>query len=204
MFLIFLGVALALGAGLLATASYSEGVLLAIRTAAQCIGWLFLLATAVGVAHLRRGAFGELGAAMVSFVAGVVVLYMAYFQWGTMPDAPMPPIRNAAAAELLPDLEPGSVYKATLASVQIVAPASAPPPAPAPAPVKAAPVPAVADVCASLNGVESLQCRRCGDETGLAWVLCQERARLEYCEGTQAQEALCPSAIPSNLQSPPG
>jgi len=193
MFLIFLGGSLALGAGLLATASYSEGMLLAIRTAAECIGWLLLLATVVGVANLRRGAFGELGAATVTFAASVLVLYMAYFEWGTVPEAPMPPIRYAAAAEVLPDLEPGSVYKATLTSIQIVTPA----PVPAPAPVRIKQVsavpalPAVADACAS--------------KSGLAWMLCQEQARLEFCAAPQADAALCPSAIPAvTLDSPPG
>jgi hypothetical protein len=202
MFLIFLGGSLALGAGLLATASFSEGMLVAIRTVAEIVGWLFLLATAIGVANLRRGAFGELGAAMVTFTAGLVVLYMAYFPWGTIPGTvPDAPIRHAAA-EVLTEIEPGSVYKATLASIEVVAPA------PAPAPIKkVSPIPAVADACSSLKGLESLQCRRgCAEKSGVAWLLCQESARLEYCAAAQAaDDAVCPSAIPSaNLHSPPG
>lgn len=212
MFLLVLGGSLIFGAGLLAAASYSEGMLLAIRTAAQSIGWLLLLATVVGLSGLRRRAFGQLGAATVTLLGGLAVLYVSYFQWGTVqetmqgtmqaavPDAsipPIPPVRNAAAAaERLPEYEP--VYKATLANLEIIAPA--------PAPIKkVSPVPAAADACAPLTGVESLQCRRrCAEKTGVAWIVCQESARLEYCEGRQ-DEAACPSALPSaNLYSPPG
>jgi hypothetical protein len=218
MFLIFLGGSLVLGAGLLATASYSEGMLLAIRTAAQSIGWLLLLATAVGLSGLRRGAFGQLGAATVALFGGLTVLYVSYFQWETVevtmqasvPPAPMPPIRhaaapelpirNAAAPELLPEHEP--VYKATLARLEILDPAPSPSRSPTKKPVS--PVPAVVDACASLNGIESLQCRRCAEKSGVAWIVCQESARLEYCEGRQ-HEAACPPAIPSaNLYTPPG
>jgi hypothetical protein len=214
MFLIFLGGSLVLGAGLLATASYSEGMLLAIRTAAQSIGWLLLLATAVGLSGLRRGALGQLSAATVALLGGLAVLYVSYFQWGavqetvqatmqaSIPAAPMPPIRNAAALEL-PEYEP--VYKATLARLEIVAPAPASLPSSSPSPLKTkvSPVPAVADACASLKGIESLQCRRCAEKTGVAWIVCQESARLEYCEGRQ--DEACFSAIPSaNLYSPPG
>ncbi|HWM43609.1 MAG TPA: hypothetical protein VNP36_14330 [Burkholderiales bacterium] len=209
MFLLVLGGSLIFGAGLLAAASFSEGMLLAIRTAAQSIGWLLLLATAVGLSGLRRGAFGQLSAAMVALLGGLAVLYVSYFQWetvqGTMqeamqasvPNAPVPPSRNAAAADLLPEYEP--VYKATLASLEIIAPA----PAPSPIKKRVPPVPAVADACASLKGIESLQCRRCAEKTGVAWIVCQESARLEYCEGRH--DEACFSAIPSaNLYSPPG
>lgn len=210
MFLLVLGGSLIFGAGLLAAASFSEGMLLAIRTAAQSIGWLLLLATAVGLSGLRRGAFGQLSAAMVALLGGLAVLYVSYFQWETMqgamqasvPAAPMPPIRNAAA-DLPPEHEP--VYKATLASLETFAPAPAPLPSPSSSPIKKkiSPVPAVADACASLKGIESLQCRRCAEKTGVGWIVCQESARLEYCEGRQ--DEACSSAIPSaNLYSPPG
>jgi hypothetical protein len=212
MFLIFLGGSLVLGAGLLATASYSEGMLLAIRTAAQSIGWLLLLATAVGLGGLRRGAFGQLSAATVALLGGLTVLYVSYLQWETVevtmqasvPAAPMPPIRHAAAPELLPEHEP--VYKATRASLEILAPAPAPARSPSSSPTKkpVSPIPAVVDACAPLKGIESLQCRRCAEKSGVAWIVCQESARLEYCEGRQ-HETVCPSAIPSaHLYSPPG
>ncbi len=219
MFLLVLGGSLIFGAGLLAAASFSEGMLLAIRTAAQSIGWLLLLATAVGLSGLRRGAFGQLSAATVALLGGLTVLYVSYFQWetvqGTMqeamqasaPHAPVPSIRNAAAADPLPEYEP--VYKATLASLETFAPAPAPSPSPSPTKKKVSPVlavavaVAVADACASLKGFESLQCRRCAEKTGVAWIVCQESARLEYCESRQ--DEACFSAIPSaNLYSPPG
>jgi hypothetical protein len=64
----------------------------------------------------------------------------------------------------------------------------------------------VVDPCSSLPGVDALQCRRCAQKSGLAWLMCQESARLEYCEGKAADEALCPSAIPAATteQVPPG
>jgi hypothetical protein len=206
MFLIMLGGSLVLGAGLLAAANLSEGMLVAIRTAALCIGWLFLLATVVGLAGLRRADFGRLGAASVTFLAGLALLYVSYFSWETVPDAPT----RYAAAELLPEREP--VYKAIPASMQIVTPVPAPAPVAEVAPERNRRVatidaaPAAADACASLKGVESLQCRRgCAEKTGVAWIVCRERARLEYCEGAHAEESLCPSAIPSaGLNLPPG
>ena len=223
MFLLVLGGSLIFGAGLLAAASYSEGMLLAIRTAAQGIGWLLLLATAVGLSSLRRAAVAQFGAATVTLLGGVAVLYVSYFQWGTVqetmqgtapgtmqaasvPDAPI----RYASTELLAEHEPAEllaahepVYKATLTNLEIIA--AVPTPAPAPAPMKkVSPVPAIADACAPLTGVESLQCRRCSGKLGVAWIVCRESARLEYCEGRQ-DEAACPSAIPSaNLYSPPG
>ena len=41
----------------------------------------------------------------------------------------------------------------------------------------------------------------CSEKLGISWIVCREQARLEYCEGRQADEATCPSAIP---YSPPG
>ena len=68
-----------------------------------------------------------------------------------------------------------------------------------------APAPVIANACASLSGLESVHCNRCSDKPGLSGIACRERARLEYCEGVQADETHCPSAIPSaNLYSPPG
>lgn len=191
MFLLMLGGSLVLGAGLLAAASYSEGALVAIRTAAQVIGWLFLLATVIGLSGLRRATSGQLTAATVTLVSGLAVLYVSYFHWGTMPDAPI----RYAAAEVLPARQ--IVY-------QVIEDVTA-----APEPIRPtkvivaaiAPVPVVANACASLKGLESLQCNRCSEKLGLSWIACQESARLEYCEGRQEDEASCPSAIP---YSPPG
>lgn len=194
MFLLVLGGSLVFGAGLLAAASYSEGTLLALRNVALVIGWLFVLASTVGLASLRPGSFGKLGAATVTLLSGTAVLYVAYFQWDEALEAPL----RHAAAETFPAHEP--VYKAMLASMPVVSPAI-------PLEPKArrkdasAPTHAAADPCASLSAVESLQCRRCAEKLGVAWIVCRESARLEYCQGREGDEATCPSAIPF---SPPG
>jgi len=193
MFLFVLGGSLVFGAGLLAAASYSEGTLLALRTVALVIGWLFILATVVGLTGLRQASFGRLGAATVTFLSGLAVLYMAYFQWGQVLEAP---IRHAAA-ETLPAREPE--YKVTLASMQIAT--SEPEHRKKEIVTRILPSQAVVDPCASLGGVESLQCRRCAEKLGVAWIVCRESARLDYCQGRDNDETTCPSAIPF---SPPG
>jgi hypothetical protein len=178
MFLLALGSSLVLGAGLLAVASYSEGTLVAVGTAARGIGWLFILATVVGLTGLRHAAFGRLGAATVTFLSGVTLLYLSYLEPGQVLDAP---IRHAAA-ETLPAHEP--VYKATLASMQVVMP------------VATKEVPPEERLAVPQTAAD-----RCTEKLGWAWVVCQERARLEQCEGREGDEAACPSAIP---YSPPG
>ena len=97
MFLILLGASLTFGAGLLATVIYTEGALLTLRTAAQFIGWLFVLATLAGLMGMRRASFGPICAASVTLCSGLAVLYMSYFfEWN---ERPSPVIRHAAAAE---------------------------------------------------------------------------------------------------------
>jgi len=179
MFLTMLGGSLALGAGLLAAASYSEGTLVALRTVAQVIGWLFVFSTALGLEVLRRGHLGGIIAAAITLACGLGMLYVSYFQWEEIHDRAM---RHATAEVLAPHpldyklLPPAALAaKPTLASLETPAPAGA---------------------CAALTGVESLQCRRCGGKLGLAWIACQESARLEYCEGRPVDEASCPSPIP--------
>jgi len=193
MFPVALGGSLVFGAGLLAAASFSEGALVASRTAAQCIGWLFVMAAVVGLTSLRYSSFGKLGAAVVAFLCGLAVLYVAYFEWGEIPDAPI----RAAAAEALPAREPE--YKVTLASMQIVTPE--PKRQKKETRARIAPSQAVVDPCSAVTGVESLQCKRCAEKLGVAWVVCRESARLEYCQGREGDERACPSAIPF---SPPG
>lgn len=181
MFLLVLGGSLVLGAGLLAAASL--GTLVTISTAAQCIGWLFILATAVGVISLRHANFGQLGAATVTFLSGLAVLYFSYFQRdeirGRVRDAP---IRHAAA-ETRPALPVAYriVDRETVATVL--------PPA-------TKQIPLVAAVAAP-KAARDL----CESYSGFAWILCREKARLEYCEGREDDEATCPSALPF---SPPG
>ena len=183
MFLLALGGSLILGAGLLAAASFSEGALVALRTAAQSIGWLFVLATIVGLAGLRDATFGRLGAATITFVSGLALLYASYFPGNEIRDEMRgqvldAPIRHAAPA--LPAHEPA--YKATLASMEFVMPVAT-----KEIPPEAKP--------AARKTVE------CTDKLGLAWIVCQERARLEYCEGREGDEATCPGSTP---YSPPG
>jgi hypothetical protein len=206
MFLTILGGSLALGAGLLAAAGYSEGALLAARTAALTIGWLLLLATLVGVQGMRRGRLAEIGTTVVVFVSGAGVLYLSYFQWSELPAIPV----RMAVAEVLPEEEfdlnlvaaEPLAASPTFVSLPVVARIAVPPAVKEPPP----PRKEARDPCLSLGGLESLECRRCAGERGVAWLLCRERARLEYCEGTSADEALCPSAIPAAATEhvPPG
>ena len=46
---------------MLAASGYSEGALVAARTAALAIGWLLLLAALIGVQSARRGRRAEIG-----------------------------------------------------------------------------------------------------------------------------------------------
>jgi len=232
MVLTLLGGSLVLGTGLLAAASFSDGALVAFRTAAQGIGWLFVCAILLGSyarasrgegrRGLRRAGFGEISAATVTFLSGMAVLYVSYFEWGEMPRAPI----SHAAAETLPareadykliDNPPPAVTLASAQFIPVVARKGASELWPADqrlpeqrrverqSPRKelvAGIVSARArgDACASFSGVESLQCHRCVNESGLSLLMCQERARLEYCEARQGVEPTCPSAIP---YSPP-
>ena len=59
----------------------------------------------------------------------------------------------------------------------------------------------MAHMNSALTGVASLQCLRCANEAFVSRLLCQERARLEYCQRREGLEPQCPSAIPV---SPPG
>jgi hypothetical protein len=205
MFLLMLGGSLVFGTGLLAAASYSGGTLLALKTAAQIIGWLFVLATVAGAIGLRRDSLGRLGAATVTLVSGLSVLYVSYFQW----EAPPEPIANVpirvAPADALP-VRPVAYDRIDL-SPKVIPQEPARPPRrakPLVAATAAAPAPIVASPCATLTGLESVECKRCRDKSGISWLACREKARLEYCEGAQADAAACPSAIPStNVYSPP-
>ena len=231
MVLTLLGGSLVLGTGLLAAASFSDGALVAFRTAAQLIGWLFVCAILLGSyarasrgegwRGLRRAGFGEISAATITFLSGVVVLYVSYFEWGEIPHN-----RHAAAEVLVaraPDYKlidnpPPAVTLASAQFIAVVARKNAPEVWPAEqrlpeqrrverqSPRKEliagiVPPKAVKDTCASFSGVESLQCRRCSGKSGVSWIVCQESARLEYCADRQGDEASCPPAIP---YSPPG
>ena len=206
MFLTVLGGSLALGAGLLAAAGYSDGALVTTRTAALTIGWLLLLAAVIGVQGMRRGRLAEIGTTLVVLVSGVGVLYVSYFDWTELPEPPF----SLVAADVLPESE----MDMKLDAAEPLA-ASAGLGSSAPALARAVIAPPTADKplaedqpvlypCAQLPALEALQCRRCAGKSGFARLMCHESARLEYCEGSSA-EAVCASAIPSaNLDSPPG
>lgn len=200
MFLILLGGSLTFGAALLATVIYTQGALLALRTAAQVIGWLFVLATFAGFVGLRRASFGRISAATVTLCSGVAVLYMSYFlEWNELPRAA---IRHAAAETF--DVRPVPVAYKVIEPVMRPAEVAAVVEVPRPRRKAAAsvrPVMLASTTCSTVTGVESLQCDRCSDKLGFAWVTCQESVRLEYCETELGDERTCPSPIP---QSHPG
>ena len=62
-------------------------------------------------------------------------------------------------------------------------------------------LPAQAAACAALTGIESLQCLRCAEKSGVALIVCSESARLEFCEAQHFADAACASPYP---QSYPG
>src|SRR5262245_917886 len=125
MFLLLLGGTLVLGWGLVATASFTDGALIASRSAALAIGWLLACASFVGLRTLRQASWEERGAAAVTLVCSVALLYLSYFQWGSTPPAPVP---VAAAANV--DRNPEHQVAAASAAVTVVAPmARAHPPA---------------------------------------------------------------------------
>jgi hypothetical protein len=119
-FAILLTSALALGTGLLASATYTDGAMLAYRTAGQLIGWLLLASPLLALGRLQRR-LAEMTAAAIAFTTGAAILYVAYFEWGSTPSFP-----EANAAQLVPVSMP-----AALAIEQIAVPL----PVPAPAPV---------------------------------------------------------------------
>jgi len=195
MFLLFLSASLTFGAALLVTVSFSEGALLALRTAAEIIGWLFVLAAVAGLAGLRHASFGRVCAASVTLCSGLAVLYMSYFfEWNELQ---RPVARHAVA-------EPAFVRPVAY-TYKVIEPVATPQiSAPRPKPVRASAriaLGAPSDACSTLSGVESLQCSRCAEKLGVARVTCQESVRLEYCATELGDERTCPSPIP---QSYPG
>jgi hypothetical protein len=198
MFLFLLGGSLTLGAFLLAAASYTDGALVALRTAAEVIGWLFVAATVAGIAGLRNASIGRMCAAGVTLCAGLAALSMSYFlEWSELPRAS---VRHAAA-----DTSP---VRAVPVAYQVIEPVMRPAALPEVVNVsnrqrKAAAAPLrqvmlAASSCSTASGVESLQCDRCSDRLGLAWIACQESVRLQYCETEAGDERTCPSPIPAS------
>lgn len=205
MFLILLGGSLALGAGLFVAASFTAGTLLSVRAVAAIIGWLFVLATLGCLLGLRHSSFARLTAGAVTFCSGLLLVYLAHFEW-----TEIRPVRNAYAAvePLHANLKVIEAPAPKLAAALGMNESGVPPAlktAPATKPVfavaSAAHLRAQPAACAALTGIESLQCQRCSEKSGLALIVCRESARLEFCEGQHFGDAICPSPYP---QSYPG
>src|SRR6185503_9155241 len=204
MFLTLLGGTLLLGAGLLAAANYTEGALVAVRSAAQLIGWLLAGAALVGLLGMRPS-WQKLGAASVALFSGATLLYVSYFQWGEIAAV------RAPLAATAPLDWPGYKFTPVLATevVGTLAKTSTSPAPPLPevdhAPVKRIVAAALAqpavDACAAFSGVQELQCQRCGEANGMRGIVCRESARLEYCEKGANDAVACPTAT---AYSPPG
>ena len=107
--------------------------------------------------------------------------------------APTPmPVRAPARPEQKRAVEPQGPTTPTVAAA-LAAATESPAPEPAPAPVatpvvKEAPPPDRWQVMADAIG-------RCGRDGFFAGVVCEERARLQYCEGYWGQVPQCPSGI---------
>lgn len=197
MFLILLGGSLTFGAALLATVIYTGGALVALRTAAEIIGWLLLLATVAGLVGMRRASPGPLCAASVALCSGLAALYMSYFfEWHEVPRAP---IRLAAAESFYVRAVPVAykVIEPVMRPVEVAEVVKVPQPRRKPA-AAVRPVVLAANACSTVTGVESVQCDRCSDKLGLAWVACHESVRLQYCETELGDERTCPSPIPAS------
>jgi hypothetical protein len=202
MFLILLGGSLTFGAALLATVIYTDGALVALRTAAEIIGWLLLLATVAGLVGMRRAGPGPACAASVTLCSGLAALYMSYFfEWH---EAPRAPIRLAAAESFSAEnFYVRAVPVAYKVMEPVMRPAEVPEAVKVPQPRRkpsaaVRPVTLAANACSTVTGVESVQCDRCADKLGLAWVACQESVRLQYCETELGDEGTCPSPIPAS------
>ena len=187
MFLFMLGGSLVLGFSLFAAASYSEGALIAARTAAEVIGWLLVLAALAGAVALRQPNLGKITAASVSLCCGLLLVYVAHFEWSEMAHAAADalPLRS----ELKVIQMPSPTLAAALGMKEIALPQAA-------LPDKTSLVvetPLLAAVAIPTPRSKD----RCADKVGLAWFFCQETVRLESCE-TRAADPACPSPIPAS------
>src|SRR5687767_1345546 len=126
MFLTLLGGTLVLGASLLAAANYTEGALVAARSAAQVIGWLLAVAALVGLLGLRRASWQKLGATAVALSSGVTLLYMSYFQWSEIQAVRMPLAATVASDWVTYKFTP--VLATEVVGTLAKTPASPPPP----------------------------------------------------------------------------
>lgn len=108
MFLIILGGSLALGASLFVAASFTAGSFVSVRTVAAIIGWLFVLATLGCLLGLRQSSFARLTAGAVTFCSGLLLVYVAHFEWTAIRPMPAGRLRGGQAAACGPETDPGT------------------------------------------------------------------------------------------------
>jgi hypothetical protein len=200
MFLILLGGSLALGVSLFLAASITAGALISARTVPAIIGWLFVLATVGCLLGLRQSSLARLTAGAVTLCSGLLLVYMAHFEWTAIASVPS----TYAYSDPKVIEAPTPALAAALGMKEIVIPdmpKGATPTKPVFAVASAPHLRAQPAACAALTGIESLQCARCSEKSGLALIVCRESARLEFCEGQHFADGTCPSPYP---QSYPG
>jgi hypothetical protein len=174
------------------TVALAASLLVAPRTAIQVIGWLFVLAALAGAVAHRGRRLGEITAATAALGSGLLVLYVAYFEWSEVRVLPGLHAATQARPLQLKVIEaPAPALAAALGMSAIVVP-------PMPKAQSETPLLAVATFASPATATAK---DSCSAKAGFAWLICQERARLEYCEGRPHDEAACPSPIP---QSYPG
>jgi len=200
MFLILLGGSLALGVSLFLAASITAGALISARTVAAIIGWLFVLATVGCLLGLRQSSLAKLTAGAVTLCSGLLLVYMAHFEWTAIASVPS----TYAYSDPKVIEAPTPALAAALGMKEIVIPEMPKSAAPTKAVFAVASAPhlrAQPAACAALTGIESLQCERCSEKSGVALIVCRESVRLEFCEGQHFTDSTCPSPYP---QSYPG
>src|SRR5688500_12613803 len=178
------------------TVALAASLLVAPRTAVQVIGWLFVLAALAGAVVHRGRRLGEITAATVALGSGLLLLYVAHFEWSEVRLLPGLHAATQARPLQLKVIEaPAPALAAALGLQHIVVP-------PMPKAQSEMPLLAVTTVATVATVARPATAKdSCSAKSGFAWLICQERARLEYCEGRPHDQAICPSPIP---QSYPG
>jgi len=207
-FPVLLGLALASSGAVLAYASDAAEAPISFKSAVAITGWLCALVGIAGfcMRFARQGRnFGEAVTAATAVFTGVGMLYLSYYEWSDFPTAAaeqlvvktVPEVWNSAVLPSLPSLPAAAIAPSATAMTTAMASAPRGRLFSLAAPTRTA----VTNACSGLTGVQSLQCLRCSSESGLSWLFCQEWARLEYCDGRDESDPVCPSPIPV---SPPG
>jgi hypothetical protein len=217
MFHWLLGITLLLGGATLTCASYSEGALVSFRSAAELTGWLCVSAIVLtlctlparsgGLRRILPPSLAQFTAGATTLLTGSLLLYVTYFEWSELPVPLVPSAASAAATDQAlaasPKLFPtGTVVVAPLPPAQPALTTSLAAAAGSTSrersPARRAADDYVDDPCSSLSGIASLQCQRCATGGWFSRLLCDERARLEYCADQQGAHPGCPSAIPAS------